>query len=89
MPLVWTEKGPIERERLEVKDIVVETDNSRDKITEWYLDGELVRRDGWVTVLMPATVTVEQGGFGSNVHGGSVSVGLKGIGMGASQAKFG
>jgi len=64
MPLVWTEKGPIERSRLEVKDIVIETNNSRDKITEWYLDGEMVRRDGWVTILMPATVGATQAKFG-------------------------
>ena len=62
--LVWTTKGAIERERLEVKDIVQETEGSRDKITEWYLDGEMVRRDGWVTILMAADIGSEQSAFG-------------------------
>jgi hypothetical protein len=42
---VHTIKGLIDRDRLTVTDIVSEDDNSRAIATEWFLDGELVRRD--------------------------------------------
>lgn len=86
---VWTTKGPIDRELLEVRDIVIETETSRDKVTEWYLDGELVRRDGWVSVLMPAEVELSQGRFMKETRGGSTSVGLSGIEIASSQASIG
>lgn len=63
--LVYTTKGLIERELLEVKDIITETDNSRDIATEWYLEGELVRRDVAVSVLRPQSVLgIEQNNLG-------------------------
>lgn len=59
--LIWTTKGLIERERLEVKDITTETDNSRDTATEWYLNGELVRRDAHINMLRPLNINSDQG----------------------------
>jgi hypothetical protein len=51
MPLVYTTKGLIERELLIVKDIIEEGDNYRTIATEWYLDGEMVRRDAHAMIL--------------------------------------
>ena len=48
---IQTIKGLIDRSELEVKDVVVEEDNARITATEWYLLGELVRRDVNVNVL--------------------------------------
>lgn len=48
---VQTTKGLLDRSQLEVKDVVVEEDNARITATEWYLSGELVRRDVNVNVL--------------------------------------
>jgi hypothetical protein len=45
MSKVHTTKGLIDRDLLTVKDIVSEDENSRAVATEWFLDGELVRRD--------------------------------------------
>lgn len=58
---VWTTKGPLNREDLEVIDLLKETETTREKITEWYYKGELVRRDGWVSLLMPADIQATQG----------------------------
>lgn len=58
--LVHTTKGLIERDRLTVKDIIDETDNSRCIATEWYLDGELVRRDGWANIYSPLPISGAQ-----------------------------
>ena len=49
--LVHTTKGLIERDLLEVTDIVTEEDNARVIATEWRLDGELVKRDVHVSIL--------------------------------------
>ena len=59
---VQTTKGIVDRSLLEVKDIVTEQDTARCMATEWYLDGELVRRDVWVSVLVGASLTGEQEG---------------------------
>jgi hypothetical protein len=48
---VHTTKGLIDRDRLVVKDIMSEDANSRAIATEWFLDGELVRRDVAVSIL--------------------------------------
>lgn len=60
MSLVHTTKGLIERDRLEVKDITTEGDNDRAIATEWFLDGELVRRDVAVSMLSGVAVFGEQ-----------------------------
>jgi hypothetical protein len=62
--LVYTKLGLIERARLEVKDIVVEEDNARVTATEWYLDGELVRRDVNVNILRGLSVLGDQAKVG-------------------------
>lgn len=49
--MVHTTQGLIERQRLEVKDVTVEEDNARVTATEWYLGGQLVRRDVHVNIL--------------------------------------
>lgn len=51
MAKVHTVKGLIDRDRLEVNDIVSDEDNARVIATEWHLDGELVRRDVAVSLL--------------------------------------
>lgn len=57
---VYTTKGLIERDRLETKDIVNDEDvGSRAIATEWYLDGELVRRDVWVSLLVGQALNSE------------------------------
>lgn len=48
---VQTIKGLVERDRLQVKDIIDELDHARVTATEWYLDEELVRRDVNVNIL--------------------------------------
>jgi hypothetical protein len=58
--LVETIKGLLPRDQLEVKDIVTETDNSRCIATEWYYNGELVRRSAWADVLRATSVLGEQ-----------------------------
>jgi hypothetical protein len=47
---VYTIKGLLPRSALEVKDIISETENSRCVATEWYYNGELVRRDAWANI---------------------------------------
>lgn len=63
MSKVITTKGIIERELLEVKDIVFEEINARVIATEWYLSGELVRRDVNVNILSGIDQSAEQGDF--------------------------
>jgi hypothetical protein len=58
--LVHTTKGLIERERLIVKDIITEGPNDRSIATEWFLDGELVKREVWVSMLSGIAVFGEQ-----------------------------
>jgi len=62
--LIQTTKGLIERDLLEVKDIVDEHDNARVNATEWFLDGELVRRDVNVNILRGIELGSEQSSFG-------------------------
>jgi hypothetical protein len=56
--LIHTVKGLIPESRLLVKDIRGDTENSIDIGREWYLDGELVRRDAWSTILHPVEMGV-------------------------------
>lgn len=60
MPLVETAKGLIERDLLVVKDIIEEGDNYRSIATEWFLDGELVKRDCHVMILRTQPMGGEQ-----------------------------
>lgn len=66
---VHTEKGLIDREKLEMKDVITEGhdpntgSNWRAIATEWYLDGELVRRDAAVSILSGVTMNSEQESF--------------------------
>jgi hypothetical protein len=60
MTQVHTIKGLIDRDRLTVKDIVAEDDNSRAIATEWFLDGEMVRRDVAVSILRGQALAGEQ-----------------------------
>ncbi len=60
MSKVHTTKGLIERDRLTVKDIITEGENDRAIATEWFLDGELVRRDVAVSMLSGVAVFGEQ-----------------------------
>ena len=51
MTQVHTTKGLINRDLLEVRDIVSDEDNARVIATEWFLGDELVRRDVAVSIL--------------------------------------
>ncbi len=51
MAQVHTTKGLIDRDRLTVADVVSDEDNARVISTEWFLEGELVRRDVAVSIL--------------------------------------
>lgn len=59
--LVYTTHGLVPAGELEVKDIVTSTDNSREIATEWRKNGELVRRDVWVSLLRGVAMGAEQG----------------------------
>ncbi|HXJ40744.1 MAG TPA: hypothetical protein VNH18_15795 [Bryobacteraceae bacterium] len=59
--MVATTKGLVDRSLLAVKDIVTEEQNARIIATEWYLDGELVRRDVWVSLLIGVEMSGEGG----------------------------
>jgi hypothetical protein len=61
MSLVHTTKGLIDRDLLEVKDIITDEDNAHVIATEWFLDGELVRRDVAVSILSGQAIAGEQG----------------------------
>ena len=61
--LVHTTKGLIERDLLEIKDVFTEEDNARIHATEWFLDGELVRRDCNVSILRGLEVNGAQSSF--------------------------
>ena len=58
--MVLTSKGLIERDRLVVNDIITEDENSRSIATEWFLDGELVKRDATVSILSGLPLFGEQ-----------------------------
>lgn len=53
---VFTTEGMIDRDRLEVRDVVNDTYGARAIATEWYLEGRLVRRDVAVSILNPGSV---------------------------------
>jgi hypothetical protein len=57
---VHTIKGLIDRDLLTVKDIVTEEENARVVATEWFLDGEMVRRDVAVSILSGQALAGEQ-----------------------------
>lgn len=57
---VHTKNGLVEFDRLEVRDILEVHDNARNNIVEWYLDGELVRRDVFVNILRGIASQVAQ-----------------------------
>lgn len=59
--LVQTTKGLIDSSKLKVKDIVTEHDNSRVIATEWYLNGELVRRDVAASILRTPEMNSKEG----------------------------
>jgi hypothetical protein len=48
---IYTTKGLVEIEQLEVTDIITLEDSARVTATEWRLNGELVRRDVNVNIL--------------------------------------
>lgn len=60
---VQTNKGLIDRDLLTIRDVVEEYDNARVSATEWFLEGELVRRDVNVNVLRGASLDGHQGTF--------------------------
>jgi hypothetical protein len=51
MQQVQTTKGLIDRDLLTTNDIVEEGENYRSIATEWFFNGELVRRDVAVSIL--------------------------------------
>lgn len=57
---VLTKNGLIQREKLEVKDTIIEEENSRVFVTEWFHEGELVRRDVNVNILTGVALAGEQ-----------------------------
>lgn len=60
MTMVWTTKGPVSIELLRVEDIITIEGGFRKIVTQWYLDGELVRQDANVNCLMPMDLNSEQ-----------------------------
>lgn len=62
--MVSTKVGLVERNRLEVRDIIDDQDSARVTATEWYLDGELVRRDVHVNILRGQELNSTQGVLG-------------------------
>jgi hypothetical protein len=62
--LVTTTLGLVERDRLQAKDIIEEHDNARVIATEWFLDGEMVRRDVHVSILRGLDVASAQANIG-------------------------
>lgn len=60
MELVDTILGPIERERLEVQDLIEEGPNYRTIVTEWRLNGEIVKRDAATSILHGLVLGGEQ-----------------------------
>lgn len=64
MALIHTTKGLLDRDSLELEDIIEEGDGFRSIATEWRLDGELVRRDVAVSILHGQSLTGEQEAVG-------------------------
>ena len=63
MTLVITTKGLLDINLLTVKDEITLEENSRVTATEWYYDGELVRRDVNVNILRGLETTNHQENF--------------------------
>lgn len=63
MALVYTTKGIIPSEELEINDHVIMEDNARIYATEWIHNGEMVRRDVWVSALRPIDAESQQAGM--------------------------
>ena len=63
MNLVQTAVGLIERDKLTVQDFITEEPGKRFIATEWYLDGEMVKRDVWGSILNGLDIFGEQGKF--------------------------
>lgn len=63
MTLVITTKGLLDINLLTVKDEVFLEENSRVTATEWYYEGELVRRDVNVNILRGLETTNQQENF--------------------------
>lgn len=61
--MVSTKDGLLPRSALKTVDIVTETDNSRCIATEWYYNGELVRRDAWANILRSDAMAPAQAAF--------------------------
>jgi hypothetical protein len=59
--LIHTIRGLIPAGELQVIDIITTTENSREIATEWRKDGEIVRRDVWVSLLRGLSIGSEQG----------------------------
>lgn len=64
MNQVHTVKGLIDRDRLEVRDIISDEPNARVIATEWFLGEELVRRDVAVSVLCGQALAGDQAEMG-------------------------
>ena len=62
MALVQTIKGLIERSELEVNDFVEETEGYRTIVTEWRHQGEIVKRDAHVAILIGESISGKQQG---------------------------
>ena len=58
---ILTKNGLIDRSLLHVYDIITEEENARVTATEWYLEGELVRRDVMVNILRGIELNSQQG----------------------------
>lgn len=58
--MVTTNLGLVDYARLEIKDEIVLCENARTLVSEWYLDGLLVRRDAMVNGLRALNMGVEQ-----------------------------
>lgn len=52
--MVVTAVGPLPFAQLEMKEVRSQGDNDVSVGVEWYHEGQLVRRDAWVTALRPA-----------------------------------
>jgi hypothetical protein len=48
---IFTTRGLVEKDQLQITDITTWEDNARVTATEWRLNGELVRRDVHVNIL--------------------------------------
>ena len=63
MALVQTTAGLLDSSILQVKDVIEMNDMVRTTATEWYFDGDLVRRDLNVNILCGQSLTGEQEGI--------------------------